>query len=109
MSELGKGPSSPSRLGMTAALSVMSTSPSSSFVISTNIQHPTSNIEHRTWSASIENPESSIANRGATRGIQLGLSIGIGNRRCLTGRGGKAQPRDMNVLNRYVDPVYCIL
>src|SRR5207253_8958188 len=108
MSEFGKGPSSPSRLGMTAALSVMSTSPSSSLPRHSSFQQ-TSNIQHRTSSASIENPESSIANRGATRGIQLGLSIGIGNRRCLTGRGGKAQPRDMNVLNRYVDPVDCIL
>ena len=27
----------------------------------------------------------------------------------MTGNGGKAQPRAMNALNRYVDPIYCIL
>ena len=31
------------------------------------------------------------------------------SRQSLTGNGGKAQPRVMNALNRYLDPIYCIL
>jgi putative oxidoreductase len=52
------------------------------------------NQESRVQGSAIRNPKSEISNP---------LSAG------LTGQGGKAQPAGMNALNRYVDPLYCIL
>jgi putative oxidoreductase len=59
------------------------------------------NQESRVQGSAIRNPQFAI--RNSQSAISNPLSAG------LTGQGGKAQPAGMNALNRYVDPLYCIL